>query len=266
MTPQTLSSSLFLSFLPPAPFPCGLIKARWALEEQRLGPKWLRRGQWEHRDVVPKWNGSTEGTVGQTELEHDDVGEKEILKDAFGQSVCTKGDAGQTGMAGDVFSWNKTWVGSVTQKPLWDSAVRQELDVPKHYETVEETMRPGRPWGDPAAQGEPTQGPAGQNETTAPVARQEGTVGNATGQNQQGEGSGRNGTGAVQRGSEGLHQSSDWGDVLDTPQPAPQPSQANIGSTLEQYDSRVTGGTLCHRGHCPWQVILYFQSHHKHQT
>ncbi|NXB09168.1 FA9 factor, partial [Cnemophilus loriae] len=28
-------------------------------------------------------------------------------------------------------------------------------------------------------------------------------------------------------------------------------------STLEQYDSRVTGGTLCHRGHCPWQVILY---------
>lgn len=266
ITPQTLSSSPFLSFLPPAPFPCGLIKARWALEEQRLGPKWLRRGQWEHRDVVPKWNGSTEGTVGQTELEHDDVGEKETLKDAFGQSVCTKGDAGQTGMAGDVFSWNKTRVGSVTQKPLWDSAVRQELDVPKHYETVEETMRPGRPRGDPAAQGEPTQGPAGQNETTAPVARQEGTVGNATGQNQQGEGSGRNGTGAVQRGSEGLHQSSDWGDVLDTPQPAPQPSQANIGSTLEQYDSRVTGGTLCHRGHCPWQVILYFQSHHKHHT
>ncbi|NXI03654.1 FA7 factor, partial [Pachycephala philippinensis] len=25
----------------------------------------------------------------------------------------------------------------------------------------------------------------------------------------------------------------------------------------QQYDSRVTGGTLCHRGHCPWQVILY---------
>ncbi|NXC04182.1 FA9 factor, partial [Orthonyx spaldingii] len=27
-------------------------------------------------------------------------------------------------------------------------------------------------------------------------------------------------------------------------------------STLEQYDSRVTGGTLCHRGYCPWQVLL----------
>uniref|UniRef100_A0A8C3DL74 Uncharacterized protein n=1 Tax=Corvus moneduloides TaxID=1196302 RepID=A0A8C3DL74_CORMO len=71
-----------------------------------------------------------------------------------------------------------------------------------------------------------------------------------------GEGSGQNGTGAVQHGNEGLHQSSDGGDVLDTPQPAPQPSQANIGSAWEQYDSRVTGGTLCHRGHCPWQVLL----------
>ncbi|NWU20421.1 FA9 factor, partial [Dyaphorophyia castanea] len=30
----------------------------------------------------------------------------------------------------------------------------------------------------------------------------------------------------------------------------------NTGSTLGQYDSRVTGGTLCHRGHCPWQVLL----------
>ncbi|XP_019136156.2 coagulation factor IX-like isoform X1 [Corvus cornix cornix] len=238
-----------------APFPCGLIKARWALEEQRLGPKWLRSGQWEHRDVVPKWNGNTEGMVRQTELEHSDVGVKETLKDAFGQSVCTKGDTGQTGMA-DVFSWNKTQVGSVTQKPLWDSAVGQELDVSKHYEAVEETARPGRPRGALAAQGEPTQGPAGQNKTTAPAARWEGTAGNTTEQNQQGEGSGQNGTGAVQHGNEGLHQSSDGGDVLDTPQPAPQPSQANIGSTWEQYDSRVTGGTLCHRGHCPWQVLL----------
>lgn len=48
--------SLFLSFLPPAAFSHGLIKARWALEEQQLGPKWLCRGQgcyvqveWEHR-------------------------------------------------------------------------------------------------------------------------------------------------------------------------------------------------------------------------
>lgn len=67
-------------------------------------------------------------------------------------------------MAGDVFSCSKTLVGSVTQKPLWDSAVGQELDVPEHHE--------------------PTQGPAGHNETTAPAARQEGTVRNAMGQNQ----------------------------------------------------------------------------------
>lgn len=49
-----------MSFLPQP-----LIKARWALEEQWLGPKWLFRGQWEHRDVVSQWNGSTEGTVRQ---------------------------------------------------------------------------------------------------------------------------------------------------------------------------------------------------------
>lgn len=46
----------------------------------------------------------------QLELKYDDVGEKETLKDAFGQSTCTKGDAGQMGMAGDVSSLNTTWV------------------------------------------------------------------------------------------------------------------------------------------------------------
>ncbi|NWV09582.1 FA10 factor, partial [Ptilonorhynchus violaceus] len=42
------------------------------------------------------------------------------------------------------------------------------------------------------------------------------------------------------------------GDVLDMP----QPTQTNISSTLEHYDTRVMGGMLCHRGHCPWQVLL----------
>ncbi|NXA98600.1 FA10 factor, partial [Melanocharis versteri] len=46
-------------------------------------------------------------------------------------------------------------------------------------------------------------------------------------------------------------------DVLDTPQTTPQTTQTNISSTLEQYFSRVAGGTLCHRGHCPWQVLLW---------
>ncbi|NWH60964.1 FA7 factor, partial [Geococcyx californianus] len=31
----------------------------------------------------------------------------------------------------------------------------------------------------------------------------------------------------------------------------------NTTAALEQNDSRITGGTLCHRGHCPWQVILF---------
>ncbi|NXX21800.1 FA7 factor, partial [Podargus strigoides] len=36
-------------------------------------------------------------------------------------------------------------------------------------------------------------------------------------------------------------------------------AQTNISSASEHDDSRITGGTLCHRGHCPWQVIRVFQ-------
>ncbi|NXG41033.1 FA10 factor, partial [Psilopogon haemacephalus] len=32
--------------------------------------------------------------------------------------------------------------------------------------------------------------------------------------------------------------------------------QADLKAPLENNDSRITGGTLCHRGHCPWQVML----------
>ncbi|NXO54184.1 FA7 factor, partial [Aramus guarauna] len=37
----------------------------------------------------------------------------------------------------------------------------------------------------------------------------------------------------------------------------PKFGQMHISST--HNDSRITGGTLCHRGHCPWQVILFFR-------
>ncbi|NXY45127.1 FA7 factor, partial [Ceuthmochares aereus] len=30
----------------------------------------------------------------------------------------------------------------------------------------------------------------------------------------------------------------------------------NTCAALEHNDSRITGGTLCHRGHCPWQVLI----------
>ncbi|NXK78281.1 FAXD protein, partial [Amazona guildingii] len=32
--------------------------------------------------------------------------------------------------------------------------------------------------------------------------------------------------------------------------------QINVSSNLQHNGSRVTGGTLCHRGHCPWQVLI----------
>ncbi|NXK38990.1 FA9 factor, partial [Piprites chloris] len=41
-------------------------------------------------------------------------------------------------------------------------------------------------------------------------------------------------------------------DVLDVP----QPTETNISSTLEHGNPRITGGMLCHRGHCPWQVLI----------
>lgn len=96
-----------------------------------------------------------------------------------------------------------------------------ELHVPEHHEAVEETATPGIPRG-------ANPRPAGQNGTAASTARWGGTIGNAVGQNQRWEGTDWNGTGAVQH--EGLHQGSDWGDVLDMP----QPTQTNISSTLEQ--------------------------------
>ncbi|KAM7107019.1 LOW QUALITY PROTEIN: coagulation factor X-like [Ciconia maguari] len=235
-----------------APFPCGLIKARQALEEGWLGQKRLLRGLHEHRDDVARWNESTKGTARQTELEQSAVGENETLKDAFGQSTRVEGDAGQTEAAGDASSWNKTLVDSLTQKLLADGAAGQEAGVPEHDEAVEGTSRPGKPRRGPAPWSEPTQGPAWQNKTTAPAARQKEMVEKAAGQNQTGESAGRNKTGAIQTVHDGLNQSSDWGNVSD----APPFVQINVSSALEHSDSRITGGTLCHRGHCPWQVLI----------
>ncbi|NXN53939.1 FA7 factor, partial [Rynchops niger] len=31
---------------------------------------------------------------------------------------------------------------------------------------------------------------------------------------------------------------------------------ADVSSTLEQNGAKITGGMLCHRGHCPWQVLI----------
>ncbi|NXV89557.1 FAXD protein, partial [Calonectris borealis] len=36
--------------------------------------------------------------------------------------------------------------------------------------------------------------------------------------------------------------------------------QVNLSSMSEHNDPRITGGTLCHRGHCPWQVMLFFHN------
>lgn len=212
-----------MSAFPPAPFPCGLIKARQALEEERLGLERLPRGLREHGDDEAKRNESTEGTVRQMELNQSAAGENETLKDGFGQSTHTEGDTGQAEVTG-----NKTLVDSVTQMPLG-------AGVPVHGGAVGGTPRPGEPGRGPAPWHEPTQGPVWQEETTEPAARQEEVLENA-----------------IPTARAGLHWSSDRGRVSDMPQFV----QINVSSTLQHNGSRITGGTLCHRGHCPWQVIL----------
>ncbi|XP_075616965.1 coagulation factor IX isoform X2 [Balearica regulorum gibbericeps] len=230
-----------------APFPCGLIKIRQAPAEERLGQTRLPRGLPEHGDDVAKWNESMEGTVSQTEVEQSAIGENETSKDAFGQSVLMEGDAEQPEVAEDAFSWNETLGGSVTHKPLADGAAGQAVRVPEHHEAEEGTARPGR---GQAPQSEPTQHPAWQNETTAPAARQKEMVEDAAGQNQTGVNAGQNRTGPIQTTHDVLSQSGGWGNGSDMP----QFGQMNISAT--HNDSRITGGTLCHRGHCPWQVLI----------
>ncbi|XP_010193432.1 PREDICTED: coagulation factor IX-like [Mesitornis unicolor] len=216
---------------PAAPFPCGLVKARQTLEEEQRGQSRLPRALSERGDGVAERNGSTEGTGGWTEVAQSAPGENETSKAAWGHSVLMEGDTGQTQVAEDASSWDRTLVEPVTRQPL---------GVPAQDGAGEGTARPRSPGTGLAQWSEPTRGPAWQDETTAPTAMRE----NAAGQNQTGQDAGQDGTAA----HSGLGQSR--GEALDTA----QLTQPNVSAALEHHDSRITGGTLCHRGHCPWQV------------
>lgn len=118
MTTHLSSSSLWLLFPPPALFPCGLTNVRWALEEQQLGLQWLRRGHWEHRDVVSKWNWSTEGTV-RAEIWYCRKGD---FKGCFWTEHMHEGWCWTNGAGRRCFQLEHNTGGFVTQNPLWDSA------------------------------------------------------------------------------------------------------------------------------------------------
>ncbi|KAM6304966.1 coagulation factor X-like [Aegotheles albertisi] len=216
-----------------APFPCGLTKARQQLEEKQLGQ---RRGPSECGGDVTEGNEGAEGTVRQTQLGQSAVGENEASKAAFGQNMSTEADTGQPEVAEDTSSWKETVVGSVTQQALGDGAVGQEGAVPEHGVAVEGTTWPGKPRRGPA------QGPARQKET----------VENTAGQNQTEQSTGQSKPGVTGTLGEGLNRSSDRGNVSATP----QLTQVTLSSASEHDDSRITGGSLCHRGHCPWQVLI----------
>ncbi|XP_065604206.1 coagulation factor VII-like [Cyrtonyx montezumae] len=159
-----------------APFPCGLIRARRALEEAR------------HEAAT--WNRSVAHALQQVQVQQSAAGEEETVKGASEQSTTTEDDAGLEGEG------------------------------------------PGQ---------QPAEGAAWQNETAAAAATQEEGM-NSSGQSR---------TGAVQHVHGGLHEN-DNADVSATP----QYPQGNGSAPTEHTDPRITGGTLCHRGQCPWQVLI----------
>uniref|UniRef100_A0A8B9T8A7 Coagulation factor X n=1 Tax=Anas platyrhynchos TaxID=8839 RepID=A0A8B9T8A7_ANAPL len=77
-------------------------------------------------------------------------------------------------------------------------------------------------------------------------------VQNASGQNQTGQSMGQNETGAIQTMCDGLNESRGATNASGEA----QHNQPNSSSTSEHNGSRISGGTLCHRGHCPWQVLI----------
>uniref|UniRef100_A0A8C2TXM3 Coagulation factor IX-like n=1 Tax=Coturnix japonica TaxID=93934 RepID=A0A8C2TXM3_COTJA len=65
------------------------------------------------------------------------------------------------------------------------------------------------------------------------------------------ESTGRNRTGAELHAPGGVHES----DRADGSGTAQHPLR-NSGDPTELSQTRITGGTLCHRGQCPWQVLI----------
>ncbi|XP_027320280.2 coagulation factor X isoform X1 [Anas platyrhynchos] len=220
------------------PFPCGLIKARHAMREEALGQARIPRELSESRIDVATWNESTEGTAKHSEMELSTARENETLKDVSEQSTITEDAAGPKEVGVDASSCTKTPVDSGTQKQLG-----QEGAAPEHA-AMEGPARPGLRWS------ELPQGPAQHNETTAAAARQEETVQNASGQNQTGQSMGQNETGAIQTMCDGLNESRGATNASGEA----QHNQPNSSSTSEHNGSRISGGTLCHRRHCPWQM------------
>ncbi|XP_021250640.1 coagulation factor IX-like [Numida meleagris] len=197
-----------------APFPCGLIRSRRALEEAR-------------HEVVT-WNRSMAHAVKQAKVDQSAAWEKGVLKNASEHRTATQDTAGQE-VGGGASSCNASPVTSAPQQQV-DSA--------------------GQEGGSPKQQ--PTEGPTWHNGTIVAAARQEEVVENTSMQNQTGQSTGQNETGAVQHVRGGFNESDDAGAASATL----QYPQGNASTPSKHSDPRITGGTLCHRGQCPWQVLI----------
>lgn len=145
-------------------------------------------------------------------------------------------------------TWNSSTTHAVKQAKEKQSAAEEKeaLKAASGQSTAVEDDA-GQEGGDPRQQ--PTEGPAWQNETTA-AAMEEEMVEKSSGQNQSGQSTGQDKTGAAQHMPGGLNES-DNADIS----AIPQCPQRNASAPAEHRDSRITGGSLCHRGQCPWQVM-----------
>lgn len=139
-----------------------------------------------------------------------------------------------------VAMWNMSTAHAVKQAKVKQSAAGEKEDL-KDASGQSTAMEDDG--GDPNQQH--TEGAAWQNETTAAAMQED------MGENTSEQSTGQNKTGAAEHLRGALNES----DSADVPA-TPQHPQRNASAPAGHSDTRISGGTLCHRGQCPWQVLI----------
>ncbi|CAM4613105.1 unnamed protein product [Caretta caretta] len=226
-----------------AQFPCGLIKRSMrALEEVVPGLTGMAEGR------APRFNGKVKrGAPGLNEsAEGDAPGLNESVE---GGTLKLNGMAeGATpslneSAEGGIPGLNRMAEGGIPK--LNESA---EGGAPRLHELVEggaPQLNGSTEWEAPRLNGSAEGGTHGLNQMT-----EEGTPKlNETAK--QGA-PGLNGSADGQNVHDGLNQTEAEGNLTDRD----LHSWTKVYQTAEHDDTRITGGSFCHRGHCPWQVFV----------
>ncbi|KAM8805023.1 coagulation factor IX-like [Eudromia elegans] len=211
-----------------APFPCGLIKVRRALEQEPPGRKIVPRNLHELRN-----NSVTEGN---RSMEGDALGGTEPLANAVEQCKPKAGDTGQSELGEVASQWNRTRADAVEQTKLEDGAAGLEQRDPEQNGTVERTSPSVTGRASSSRQEQPA-GAAGRNATTGAAAGPTTSSESRAGQSEVGA--------AHHRPREPPEHDGGEETLLEAPHPR-----------LNGGDARIAGGMFCQRGQCPWQVLI----------